>query len=40
MKLLMEARKKAFDLVKKHKEDYEPIDTIIKEISGRKSRQR
>lgn len=40
MKLLMEARKKAFDLVIKHKEDYEPIDTIIKEISGGKSRER
>ncbi len=38
--LLKEARKKAFDLVEKHKEDYEPIYTIIKEISGRKNRQR
>jgi len=40
MKLLTEARKKAFDLVEKHKEYYEPIYTIIKEISGRKSRQK
>lgn len=39
MKILAEARKKAFDKVEKHKEDYEPIYTIIKEISGRKNRQ-
>ena len=40
MRLLTEARKKAFELVEKHKEYYEPIYTIIKEISGRKSRQK
>lgn len=40
LRLLQEARKKAYDLVKKHKEDYEPIYTVIKELSGRKNRQR
>jgi len=40
MKLLSEARKNAYDLVEKHKEDYEPIYTIIKEISGGKVRER
>ena len=40
MKLLNEARKKAYDNVVKHKEDYEPIYTIIKEVSGRKNRTR
>jgi len=40
MKLLNEARNKAFKLVEKHKEYYEPIYTIIKEISGRKVRER
>jgi hypothetical protein len=39
MKLLTEARKKAYDQVQKHNEDYEPIYTIIREISGRKVRQ-
>ena len=40
IKLLAEARKKAYDLVEKHKEYYEPIYTIIREISGRKVRER
>lgn len=40
MKLLTEAREKAFALVEKHKEYYEPIYTIIKEVSGRKNRTR
>ena len=40
MKLLSEARKKAYDLVNKHKEYYEPIYTIVKENSSRKNRSR
>lgn len=40
MKLLASARKKAYDAVEKHNEDYEPIYTIIKEVSGRKIQQR
>jgi len=39
-RLLNEARKKAYDLVEKHKEYYEPIYTIFKNISGRKGRLR
>ncbi len=38
MRLISEARKVAFNKVEKHKEDYEPIYTIVKEISGRKNR--
>lgn len=37
-RLLNEARKKAYDLVEKHKEYYEPIYTIFKNISGRRTR--
>lgn len=40
MKLIVQARDKAYDLVEKHKEDYEPIYSIIKEISGGKSHAR
>jgi len=36
--LLSESRKMAYAKVEKHKEDYEPIYSIVKEISGRKNR--
>ena len=38
IKIISEARKIAFNKIEKHKEDYEPIYSIVKEISGRKNR--